>query len=82
MNFQNMASISMTFPGLEKENGIPFLFQVFHDWIHPATKSGASFTKGLSLDLDLKLRLLSLIKAKSVVLNLVDFTKQQTLSFG
>ena len=25
---------SMTFPGLEKENGIPWLFQVFHDWIH------------------------------------------------
>ena len=33
--FQNLASISMTFPGLEKNNGIPWLFQVFHDWIHP-----------------------------------------------
>ena len=31
--FQNLESISMTFPG--KENGIPWLFQVFHDWIHP-----------------------------------------------
>ena len=28
---------SMTFPGLEKENEIPWLFQVFHDWIHPLT---------------------------------------------
>ena len=44
--------------------------------------SGAGFTKGLSLDLDLKLRLLSLIQAKSVVLDLADFTKQQNLSFG
>ena len=34
-NFQNLESISMTFPGLEKNNGIPWLFQVFHDWIHP-----------------------------------------------
>ena len=25
----------MTFPGLEKKNGIPSLFQVFQDWIHP-----------------------------------------------
>ena len=32
--FQNLESISMTFPGLEKEKGIPWLFQVFHDWIH------------------------------------------------
>ena len=32
-------------------------------------------------DLDLKLRLLSLIQAKSVVLD-SDFTKQQNLSFG
>ena len=33
--FQNLESISMTFPGLEKNNGIPWLFEVFHDWIHP-----------------------------------------------
>ena len=33
--FQNLESNSMTFPGLEKENEIPWLFQVFHDWIHP-----------------------------------------------
>ena len=42
--FQNLESISMTFPGLEKENGIPWLFQVFHDWIHPVcTSSRCSF---------------------------------------
>ena len=35
--------------------------------------------KGLSLHIDLKLRLLSLIQAKSVVLDLADFTNQQTL---
>ena len=40
------------------------------------------FRKGFSLDLDLKLRLLSLIQTKSVVLDLADFTKQQNLSFG
>ena len=33
--FQNLESISMTFPSLEKNNEIPWLFQVFHDWIHP-----------------------------------------------
>ena len=33
--FQNLESLSMTFPGLEKKNGIPWLFRVFHDWIHP-----------------------------------------------
>ena len=44
--------------------------------------SGPGFTKGLSLDLDLRLRLWSLTQAKYVVLDLADFTKQQTLSFG
>ena len=43
---------------------------------------GAGFTKGLSLDLDLKLRLLSLILAKFVVLDLEDFTKLQSLRLG
>ena len=43
---------------------------------------GPGFTKGLSLDLDLNLRLLSLIQAKSLVLYLADFTKHHTLSFG
>ena len=37
---------------------------------------GVSFTKGLSLDLDLKSRHLSLNHATSVVLDLADFTKQ------
>ena len=46
-----------------------------------SNSSSAGFTKGLSLDLDLKLRLLSLIQAKSVFLDLADFTKQQTLGF-
>ena len=45
-------------------------------------KTVVCFTKGLSLDLVLKLRLLSLIQAESVVLDLADFTKQQTLSLG
>ena len=43
--------------------------------------SGVGFTKGLSLDLDLKSRHLSLNHAKFVVLDLGDFTKQQLLSF-
>ena len=42
---------------------------------------GVGFTKELSLDLDLKSRHLSLNHAKSVVLDLADFTKQQLLSF-
>ena len=41
---------------------------------------GASFTKEVSPDLSL--RLLSLIQAKVVVLDLVDFTKQKILTFG
>ena len=42
----------------------------------------AGFTKGLSLNLELKLRLLSLIHANSMVLDLAIFTKQQNLSYG
>ena len=38
------------------------------------------FTKERTLDL--KLRLLSLIQAKSVVLDLADFTRQQTLALA
>ena len=33
--FQNLVSISLTFPGLKKYKGIPWLLKVFHDWIHP-----------------------------------------------
>ena len=44
--------------------------------------TGTGFTKGLSLDLDVKLRHLSLIHVKSVILDLVDFTKQQPLSLA
>ena len=42
----------------------------------PIVSPGVGFTKGLSLDLDLKSRHLSLNHAKSVVLDLADFTKQ------
>ena len=38
--------------------------------------AGVGFTKGLSLDLDLKSRHLSLNHAKSMVLDSADFTKQ------
>ena len=44
--------------------------------------SGASFTKAPTLDLDLKLRPLSYSQARSVALDLADFTKQIILSFG
>ena len=43
------------------------------------TAPGVGFTKGLSLDLDVKSRHLSLNHAKSVALDLADFTKQQLL---
>ena len=36
---------------------------------------GPRVRKGLGVDLDLKLRLLSIIQAESVVLDLVDLTK-------
>ena len=42
--FQNLESITMTFPCLEK-NGIPWLFQVFHHWIHPVNENGLLFNK-------------------------------------
>ena len=42
---------------------------------------GVGFTKGFSLDLDLKSRHLSLNHAKFVVLDSADSTKQQLLSF-
>ena len=42
----------------------------------------ATFTKGLNLDLGLKWRLLSLIHAESVVLDLAYFTMQQNRNFG
>ena len=48
---------------------------------HKALSPGVGFTKGLSLDLDLKSRHLSLNHAMSLVLDLADFTKQQLLSF-
>ena len=41
----------------------------------------ANFTKVLSQDFDLKLRVLSLILAKSVVLHSERFTKLRSLSF-
>ena len=51
-------------------------------WACPNMTLGlVSQIKGLSLDSDLILSLLSLIQAKCMVLDFVDFTKQIILSF-